>query len=705
MRKSTVILLWVLIIMILTLGTATALGVLTGYFRVGQDEVGSISDITTMNGNLYLLSSGGIFQWIPEKNETQLLISLQNLEKFVFSDHSLLFSMENGLGLIDQVEKRIWAYSENTLSLILDYKGSKLDDSNVVITSVVYQDGMLILRATKENLLENDGVLLCYNMNTGIIEDTMLSNVVEVCSGPSGFIYVMQRDLENKQDTILACNLYNLTDNSVIYCSTIQEVRGLAYDVSNAKLYASVKGAISYYQTTDWFPVSDYSLQWDSEQFEVFNNTYVASSYRNLQFVPLTVEDEMNALTIRGFRAIDDVDANFQDEHGIAVIRHNDPYINASAVRELILAGDTTDLFYVCIDADLIEMFRDGKIASLDSSALLVTDTMQMIEPYVRSLFVNGKLYAVPNLAYIWIWKANGDIPRTLANLITEHLQWNENNAYLSGSGDNAAWDIHEYADYLLTTYITEATSAGGEINFHAADFVDTLVQLKKLAYKIDGNSYNDALAPSILARQELRLHGELPTSTMASNIIDYVSIFRENGGTDQVNWKLPPAISQQAPSSVPAELYVYVLNPNAMNPEAAFSYLEYIATHRSVETEALLKPQEAQPTLNPAVVRELEWIYAQEGLADIPSVQEEIVALQTVPFSWIITELRLQYYKKFIVPHISLSLHPLLSQSSKREGGTYECMLAAIHDYLSDSIELSICIEKIDILYQNMIE
>ena len=50
----------------------------------------------------------------------------------------------------------------------------------------------------------------------------------------------------------------------------------------------------------------------------------------------------------------------------------------------------------------------------------------------------------------------------------------------------------------------------------------------------------------------------------------------------------------------------MYVLNPNARNPDVAMAYLEYLCGHRALYDEALLKPASASPVLHPQIE---EWI------------------------------------------------------------------------------------------------
>ena len=112
-------------------------------------------------------------------------------------------------------------------------------------------------------------------------------------------------------------------------------------------------------------------------------------------------------------------------------------------------------------------------------------------------------------------------------------------------------------------------------------------------------------------------------------------------------DWQLPPALSPDARRTAGANLLVYVLNPNARNPDVAMAYLEYLCGHRALYDEALLKPASASPVLHPQIEEWIAWIIedqhaldAEQGLeTDEEALAARTDAIRAAPDSWAVTQ------------------------------------------------------------------
>ena len=147
-------------------------------------------------------------------------------------------------------------------------------------------------------------------------------------------------------------------------------------------------------------------------------------------------------------------------------------------------------------------------------------------------------------------------------------------------------------------------------------------------------------------------------------------------------DWQLPPALSPDARRTAGANLLVYVLNPNARNPDVAMAYLEYLCGHRALYDEALLKPASASPVLHPQIEEWIAWIIedqhaldAEQGLeTDEEALAARTDAIRAAPDSWAVTQGRLEAYREEIAPYVDLRLHPLLAGSQKKRTAACTC-------------------------------
>ena len=177
-------------------------------------------------------------------------------------------------------------------------------------------------------------------------------------------------------------------------------------------------------------------------------------------------------------------------------------------------------------------------------------------------------------------------------------------------------------------------------------------------------------------------------------NKSNMTNLSKENFEKDMPNWAMPPTVLQCVDSIIPGRMYVYVLNCKSENKDIAIDFLSYLVGHRSLEDEGLLDPESAKPVLRQYIQEEIE---ENEGMGN----EEELISS---PESWAITENRLLTYKYNILPHMDLQLHPMLSVSSKREGGVYADILKEILNYIDGNEAIEKCLDRIQTLCNSFI-
>ena len=129
----------------------------------------------------------------------------------------------------------------------------------------------------------------------------------------------------------------------------------------------------------------------------------------------------------------------------------------------------------------------------------------------------------------------------------------------------------------------------------------------------------------------------------------------------------------------MPAELRVYVLNPNSPNREAALAFLEHAAATRSPTHAALFSPESAVPALYP----ELEQLAETTGTnVDHPANYE-------------VTQEGIDLYRSQVLPWLDLQLHPLLCESQAHDGA-FQALLDAVMAYLAGESTLERCLSAL---------
>ena len=254
----------------------------------------------------------------------------------------------------------------------------------------------------------------------------------------------------------------------------------------------------------------------------------------------------------------------------------------------------------------------------------------------------------------------------------------------------------------MLTTYIAEATKLFGSVNFDTMSFRDALEVLQSTTLPMFTDVDTQACISTSVTVSLSGVNGD-NTDSQGSEITSEPK-------TMSRNWVLPSSIGVESPPDLPAKLYVYVLNPNAKNPDAAIRYLEYIAAHRLPGEEAILKPDTSGPALHPGVQKQIEWMiedqraYDREhGIkTDEAILQAWVEALSSDASSWDVAENILEEYKRNIVPYIDLRISPFLS-SSEKSMEKYEEMVANIMEYVEERMSIEECISALNKLVETV--
>lgn len=676
------------VVLVLATVTALAVGTLSRAIKIKQADVGAMRGCVSTGDTIYLITGNGLSRWKPGDETPEIIVSADEMTECGIAGNALLYWDGVSVGLVDVQHQSLWKLAENGPVLLCSDDGTEIELPQHRYKQAVYQDGSLFLLADSTKGIIPEGILFRVNLLTGEGEQLPVSakQVDEICAYEPGKLLVLVSDVSEQTESLLVLDTRTGSVIETLFAGRIQQIQGIAY--GQGGLYALADGFLSRWNGDDWTALSASSPGFLSDCFAVVDGGYVSLSYDEMQYLPFETETSQQSLTIWGYPSTDNGDSTFQEEYGVTVARRRDPALTAAQVRQAIEAGDTTDLFYVWLDAELMDMFCDGWIAPLTASNVLMDDA-QAVTPVLREgLMLDGQLYAVPSLLTICVWQGEDMLPATYEELLAGNFSIAQDNAEMN-------WSMETHVRYLLETFIAECARDGKELELNDEAFCSALKALKNL--NLSGKM-EEMSETSIRSGCVVDLGGSLSSA----DTVTY-GFSGETLQTDDPQWRLPLPVSADSKPSIPVRMAVYVLNPNARNPEAAVAYLEFIVAHRTAGNEGLLKPEEAAPVLSPSAEEMIHWIdesqRAYDGEQGMPTdedaLQARINAVCAAADSWAITENRLQQYRQILLPCLDLRLTPLLSPSSKGEGGTYSLLLQKTLSYVEGKGTLEECIEE----------
>lgn len=675
------------LLLALLCATAVAVGTLAGWFRLEQAEIGSLHECVGMDDDLYLISRSSLCRWAPGMEEAEEVLPLDSS----FSDVALCRDGDS-VGLLDLPTRKLWWYGPDGELR----EGASFDNAAEMdwgrVKEAVYQDGWLFLRVLASDVMD-DGRLYRLNPATGSAQRLEVGIVVDICAYEPGNLLV-QLTTEG-EECLLTLDTELGTVRQTLFTTHEQGLAGLAYNRTQGGLYAQVGGVLSHWEGAGWKSLQGYASNFLTNACAVVEGGYVTVSIGGLSYVPFVQSQTLPTISIRGYMSPTNADEEFQTLHpGVAVTRERMPGLTAWEVRQAIEAGDTTDLFHVRMDAHLAALIADGLATPLNASEALMRDARETAEVLSQPLWRGENLCAVPSMVNFRVWEAE-DAPQTYAELLARQAAHTGDTPLIAHGWDDGEWGKKDYASAILRAFIQES---GEEIDFENETFQSTLRALR------------DVSIPSVTGQAEIQtdqavnLFGECLGGNEGET--DYSTPRQE---APLPRWSPAASVSEGAKRGCDADLVVYVLNPNARNPELAIAFLEYMASHRWRGEEARLKPDTARPVLHQGAENMMDWIredqlaYEKEmGLPhDEEALNKRLEAVLQDPSNWEVIASKLELYRKNVVPYLRLSLHPLLAAPSTRKDGAFSLMVEAVTAYAEGQGTLEDCLDTLNGLAQ----
>ena len=636
MKRRISLVLAAAIILVLAAATALAVTALRGLGFVGREMDGSVYSGATDGQRLYYSDGFSLLTWQPEDETPRVLISGESWRKAGLSTLGThLVHTGDALLLMDTESQRLWRWTGEDLVPVLDYAGTPLGALAQSVRSLIWQDGALYL--TCGDTASGTVRLVRADIADGSAQDLGLEGYTRLASYQNGLLLGIRRADGGNQAVILDATTGEVQEA----LGAPADLRGICWSEKRGALYAMVDGALARWDGADWQAIRACALPAAVSFRGVIGDWYVAAGVDGIRLIALDgLEEAQTPLTVRGLPSLErNLDHSFQQAYpGMVISRRTETgHFCARDAVEAIRAGDTTDLFYLRLDGELLGLLRDGFFPAVASDSLLA-EAEGMAPVFRDALVWEGRLLACAGAPVVWAWQAvegADDPPATFAALAASHRM---------------PWTREEYARYLLVQLLME-----------------------------EGGLPSEVLAPALKALKAADLPLDAPAGDGGGLETAYGLVLRGHNPADPEPATRPvprPSVSAAAPQRVPAELRVYVLNPNSKNREAALAFLEHAAATRSHTHAALLSPESAVPALYPEL----------EHLAGTTDTDVDH------PANYEVSQESIDLYRAQVLPWLDLQLHPLLCESQVHDGA-FQALLDAIMAYLAGEIPLERCL------------
>lgn len=661
-KKLSVGVVVALLLIMLTV-TAVGVGLMTGmkYWDASGGDLGSPLDMAELNGRIYLLSEDVFFEWNPSEEKATVLTDWPTLQQLDIDPVlSLLFAHDDSIMLLSQ-NGQLWRLDAMHWRKVQNFADSPLMDYIRSENTLVCQDGYLFVPGREsENLTQ---YLLRMNLTDGSVDQLQVGNVLRLCGYRNGNILAVLRTDSSEERLVLIDTESGEIEAEMITMHALA-MNGLAYDEESDHIYAMVDGALSVWDGLKWHELCKGSLPGLTHSYCVVDDLYVAASPYGIQSIQIGEQTETKALTIRGLSAFSStLDHGFQQSHpNLPVSRSTEGHFCAKEAEEAIRAGDKTDLFHIVVDTNWLPLLKSGLLEPIGSETL-TKEAEEMSESFQQLTLQDGALYAVPSTATVIAWK-----PLASDTPLTYHELFMQDNTALTWTSQR--WSQEQYIEAVLEQQIAENGA-----QFDTASFRASLFALKAASWDNRTQAVFNTSTGFLMGNQSIA------TGTAA-----------------------PIRIDADSPERYPMYLYLYILNPNSENKEAALAFLEYAACETDGASRAMFAPETAQPVLLPFAEQWIEDVKiqhaqdVQDGLLpnDPAALEERIENIRHMPGHMLVTRQNIDLYRQSILPKLDLQMHPLISWHSKE---AREQMKNEILRYLADELTLDQTIDSLNAL------
>lgn len=640
---------------------------------------------TIVDGDLLYGLSGGDIVQIDLRSGTrkQFVSQLTLLEQYGIEDRFEFFLSDGQVHILDPMSRTIFLFQDDAL-----------------IPLVALPDHLL-LSETYHRCLATHGVLwitgrdqvYLIELSSGKLIASLPDHTIQYHIHPAGM--VVQRRINDQR------RLHLYDPKGVELCS-LAEMRWdwrncFGVDMATGDVYAQVDGMLSILEDGQWQTIQPIQY-WDG----LWENHLVIVKEDAITLLPITAWSQHPLVIRGGSTAFLDDQAFMLANPTIGLQRMTMPTTAEDAYNAIVANDDSIDLFCLRMNYGVKTLIDKG-FASAKGLESMQPDVDRMF-PYIRDAIMrNGEVFAYPaymrHLQSWWRHQAYAVdfAPDTMLDLLDAACTW-EDDAHelpiLCSNGQATPWSKREFAVYVLTQWI----HLHGEGNIQFTDTAMERIFQKILDLPPD--------MPEVLSDEESHAVYIRAWETIL------FSPFQE-----QYRLILPPEVCSGSDVVLPAEMFVYIVNPHSKKQEEITTYLQYVAanrleyqlpwiyrdvvaTQRAQYQEILAdlagREQDARDAIDkakPEDMRELEDLLA--------SIIDERERLTNAGIRWDYHPQNLAFFQTHCAPRISLPLSPLLSAEEGTFHGLWPNLSDLLDQYLAGQLSPHECLARMDHLWQ----
>lgn len=310
-------------------------------------------------------------------------------------------------------------------------------------------------------------------------------------------------------------------------------------------------------------------------------------------------------------------DVDFRAQHpGISI---REEYLPADETAQALITGsDAFNLLVVStLKTDFSSMLEKGYYVDLSGTPEIADYMTRLYPVWARECMVDGHIAAIPmsamsgvSLEYnkrIWEEEALGDVPTTYEELFDFVERWLDSDLSSQYTLFGPVKDTFSILlDRILCDYVALGESQQQTLPFHDEKLLHLLDRLEKLRPALERLEMQYASGDPLFYENGFatKVYRLVPTSQTT----DYAA--------------LPVALWQDVAASVPAELYVMLVNPHSANQELAKAYLANLTQHPTSLAQCVLLQGQPEGVSHPGNTTET---YE----AEMESVRQELAIAQ----------------------------------------------------------------------------
>lgn len=595
------------------------------------DDMGFLLDACTINGEVYVLSTLGIYHIdMAHLNDApKKIVDLSMIQRGILTPEAPLSKYEKelwdqGIGYLFALDNVLYGMHPYTGQISMLQGPDMVSITKIPEEQLFYTDQGEVQRKEIINVFGaegrlytvlksftyekgNDWQLYSWDLETEAVLLPGIEGLQAAVPGAAGTLMVYAKDKAEDHQAWMLYDLAKQTIGEVLLDST-EATFGLALNPgSNHLYYVNASGMITEVSSDNsriqraFVSVAQPKLT----DRAIFVNTdhylYVCKNGLYIRDVSSTVATTRPQLQIMG--QIDRRLINlYSAQHPEVTVVVADRVSSHLQFQESIISRDSSIDIYIINTAQFYNDVREkGYADTLDTSKKLQELSMQLYPPIRDALYHDGHLVAYPLSITPNSWAINrsvweklntGSYPSTYNELFQKAQKWEENYAdvYPEYTFMQRSGGLVTFLSSIVYQYLLENETSAEAVSFNTDAFrtaVESALQHKEIL-----NGADDNLTPLIVPYRQ-----------------QYGVGYQDE---DEVIAILPPALDDGAPRMCGATMELMIVNPLSENKSLAIEFIAFCADNINVEMQYVLYATKTEPVKPPHHEEDLQAMLAK---------------------------------------------------------------------------------------------